>query len=275
MRIDARIDEKYGELSPQEQRIADFILDHLGDLAVYSAAELSRLSGVSKATVSRLFRRLGFADFQEVKQHTRALRNEGVPLSASESAAQGLEGHLQHETDNLRRSLSQLSDGRLETAISTLAKAKCILILGMRNSYPIALHLRQQLLQARGSVSVGPQPGQTIGEELAGIGAGDAVVLVGFRRRPEVFGRLVEAVSASGADSILLADSTARKFAGSVSCWLECPVDSVGAFDSYATAASIAGLLANGVLAAHPQQGRKRISAIATNYERLEELESV
>ncbi len=36
----------------------------------------------------------------------------------------------------------------------------------MRNAYPAALHLRQQLLQARGQVLVLPQPGQSLSEEL-------------------------------------------------------------------------------------------------------------
>ena len=70
MRIDERIERHYAELSPQEQKAADTLLDHLGDLAVYNAAELAGLSGVSKATMSRLFRRLGFEDFNEVKEHT-------------------------------------------------------------------------------------------------------------------------------------------------------------------------------------------------------------
>lgn len=80
MNIGQRIDRSYGELSPQEQRAADFILDHLSDLAVYSGTELAQRSGVSKATVSRLFRRLGFENAQEVREHARSLRSSGVPV---------------------------------------------------------------------------------------------------------------------------------------------------------------------------------------------------
>ncbi|WP_284980923.1 hypothetical protein [Arthrobacter sp. efr-133-TYG-118] len=86
MRIDERIEQHYPNLGPQERKAADTILDHLGDLAVYNSAELSRLSGASKATVSRLFRRLGFTDFSEVKEHTRGLRAAGVPLAMRSSA---------------------------------------------------------------------------------------------------------------------------------------------------------------------------------------------
>jgi hypothetical protein len=87
LNIGQRIDGRYGELSPQEQRAADFILDHMSDLAVYNASELARLSGVSKATVSRLFRRLGFQDSAEVRDHARALRSLGAPLGGPGASA--------------------------------------------------------------------------------------------------------------------------------------------------------------------------------------------
>jgi len=112
MRIDERIEQHYPGLGPQEQLAADTILNHLGDLAVYNAAELARLSGVSKATVSRLFRRLGFADFNEVKEHTRALRSSGVPLATRESDG-GLPTHAALEQRNLQRLFESIDETRL------------------------------------------------------------------------------------------------------------------------------------------------------------------
>ena len=58
-RIDERITDRYAELSPQEQRAAQTLLEHLDELATYRSAELAELAGVSKATMSRLFRHLG------------------------------------------------------------------------------------------------------------------------------------------------------------------------------------------------------------------------
>ncbi|MBB5832544.1 hypothetical protein [Brachybacterium aquaticum] len=61
VRIDARIEAKYAELTPQERRICDFLLEHLGDLAVFSAADISRETGCPRRpsaglTSSRLLR---------------------------------------------------------------------------------------------------------------------------------------------------------------------------------------------------------------------------
>jgi DNA-binding MurR/RpiR family transcriptional regulator len=62
--IDERLRDHYPALTPQEQRVADFIFASIDDLMSYNSAELARLSGVSKATVSRLFKRLGYPSYR-------------------------------------------------------------------------------------------------------------------------------------------------------------------------------------------------------------------
>jgi DNA-binding MurR/RpiR family transcriptional regulator len=277
MNIGQRIDGRYGELSPQEQRAADFILDHMSDLAVYNASELARLSGVSKATVSRLFRRLGFQDSAEVRDHARALRSLGAPLGgpgASAGTPSRLAAHVEAEHDNLRRLLLTLEDGRLDAAARLVQSASNVVIVGLRNSYPLALHLRQQLVQARDQVRLAPLPGQSLGEELAGLGPRDLVVLMGFRRRVAGFGDIVAAIRRRDIPLVLIADSSARKYSDQATHWLECPVDSVSAFDSYATAMSLVNLLATGAMGAQVRESRTRIAAITSVYEDLDELEA-
>ena len=152
--IGERIDASYPDLTPQEKRAADFILANLGDLAVYTATELATHSGVSKATVSRLFRRLGFENSGAVREHVRAARGTGAPIAGGSAS-----GHLQRELANLTATLGSLD---LAEPARLLAEAGSVLIVGFRNSYPVALHLRQQLAQARPGVALAPQPGHFI-----------------------------------------------------------------------------------------------------------------
>ena len=192
MNIGQRIDRSYGELSPQEQRAADFILDHLSDLAIYSGTELAQRSGVSKATVSRLFRRLGFENAQEVREHARSLRSLGVPVGGSSPGASAdLSAHLVREVENLRRCLDALGPQRLEQATELLVRSRSVTVVGLRNNFVLALHLREQLAQGRAGVHVAPQPGQTLAEEFAERDARDVAVVFAFRRRTSGFGRLV------------------------------------------------------------------------------------
>lgn len=272
MRIDERIEERYAELSPQEQKAADTLLDRLGDIATYNAVELAHLSGVSKATMSRLFRRLGFSDFNEVKEHARSIRSSGMPLGPQLSDS-GLAAHLTQEQDNLRRLGESLDEERLAAATAALAGARTVLLLGFRNSFPLALHLRQQLLQCRALVNAAPQPGQSVGEELAGLGKDDVVVLFGFRRRPRGFQGILQAAAATGASTVLIGDSSARRLASDATLWIECPIESAHAFDSYAAAMSLISVLANGVLNTLGKAGRDRVRDVSAIFDSLGEIE--
>lgn len=268
MRIDERIAAQRPGLSPQERRAADTLLDHLDDLATYRAAELADLAGVSKATMSRLFRSLGFADFDEVRDHLRSLRSTGEPGRVDGAADPA--GHAAAEAEAIRTALGQPG---IEEAVGLLAGAHRVLVAGWRNSYPVALHLREQLVQARPAVTVAPAPGQVVGEELADVGAGDVVVAVGFRRRPHGFAGFLLEASDSGADVVLLTDPTGAGLAPTGAVTLTCAVQGGLAFDSYAAAMSLVAVLSDGVLSARGRAGRDRIGAISRTYDRLAEVE--
>lgn len=281
-----RIDRLYASLSPQEQRAADIVLDRLDDLAVYNASEIAQLSGVSKATVSRLVRRLGYEDFAQVRTQARTLRSLGTPLgtsSAYEASAEAtasaegsspLAAHLASELRNLELMLLQtLSDGRADKAAALLASADEVAVIGRRNSYPVALHLRQQLAQIRGRVTLLPVPGQSLGEDIAGLGPRDAAVLVGFRRRPQGFARLVEVLAGHGVPVVLIGDESLEPWQDRVSHFLPVPLGAPSPFDSYAAAMSLVNVLATATLAQHTRQGRTRVSMISGLYEELDEME--
>jgi len=266
--IDERITRCRPGLTSQERRAADTLLAHLDDLATYRAAELAELAGVSKATMSRLFRSLGFAGFDEVREHLRALRTAGEPRAVA--GAPDLAGHAEQEAAAVAAALLQPA---VAAAVAVLADARSVLVVGWRNSHPVALHLRGQLVQARPRVSLAPLPGQVLGEELADLGPGDAVVAVGFRRRPAGFGGFLATAAATGADVVLLGDPTAAGHSGAARVWLPCPVQGSLAYDSYAAAMSLVGVLADGVLSRAGGAGRRRISTISSTYRQLAEVE--
>ncbi|MQA34314.1 MurR/RpiR family transcriptional regulator [Modestobacter roseus] len=267
-RIDARIARRRPELTAQERRAAETLLAHLDDLAIYRAAELAALAGVSKATMSRLFRSLGFTGFDEVREHLRALRSAGEPGRVP--GPPDLAAHAEAEGAAVAAAIGPPA---VADAVAVLAGARSVLVAGWRNSHPVALHLREQLVQARPRVALAPLPGQVVGEELADLGPGDAVVAVGFRRRPAGFAGFLTAAAATGADVVLLGDPTAAGHAGAARVWLPCPVQGALAYDSYAAAMSLVAVLADGVLTRVGRAGRDRIAAISATYDQLAEVE--
>ncbi|WP_260841506.1 MurR/RpiR family transcriptional regulator HpxU [Klebsiella aerogenes] len=274
--LDERLKAQYASLSPQEQRVADFIVDHFDDLISYNSAELAQLSGVSKATVSRLFKRLGYEKYRDMRDELRTLRQSGMPLTDHREAVQGntlLARHYKQEMANLTQWVNALDARQFAEAINALVKARRVVIIGMRNSWPLALHLRQQLLQARGQVGVLPQPGQSLSEELVDLCAEDIVVVMAFRRRPRIIRPLMQQLQQRGVPQLLICEPQEHSLFP-LACWRLCaPLDSVSAFDSYASANSLINLLANALLHEILDSGRPRIHDIATLYQQLDELE--
>ena len=148
-----------------------------------------------------------------------------------------------------------------------------VLIVGQRNAYPVALHLRQQLIQARGRVRLAPQPGQTLAEELVDLTEDDVVVVVAFRRRPRLMAPLLKKLKQRRIPVLLLCEPEARALTALARWPFPVPLDSLSAFDSYAAAMSLASLLANAVLHEALADGRRRIHEITDLYDDLDELE--
>ncbi|WP_201271202.1 MurR/RpiR family transcriptional regulator [Acidipropionibacterium jensenii] len=264
--IEARITTAFPELTGQERRAATTILEHLDDLATYSSADLSELSGVSRPTLSRLYRRLGYGSFGELRDEAR--HAGGVPIGPS----QGVEAHLAQETRTISH-LGRLADGRLEAAVLSIMGAGDLVVIGYRNSYPVAMHLREQLAQLRPRTRLLPLPGQTVAEDMVGVGPGDTVVLVGLRRRTSGFDALLNLCVESRADIILIADNSALRYADRVTHLLPCSLDASGPFSSYAAAMSLVAMIANEASSIAGAQGERRVGLITEGYRQLDEIE--
>ena len=185
-----------------------------------------------------------------MRDELRTLRQSGMPLTDHREAVQGntlLARHYKQEMANLTQWVNALDARQFAEAINALVKAGASSLLACETR-PLALHLRQQLLQARGQVVVLPQPGQSLSEELVDISAEDIVVVMAFRRRPRIIRPLMQQLQQRGVPQLLICEPQAHSLFP-LACWRLCaPLDSVSAFDSYASANSLINLLANALL---------------------------
>ncbi|GAA4755761.1 MurR/RpiR family transcriptional regulator [Amnibacterium soli] len=265
-----RIADAWGGLSPQEQRVAEFLRAEPDESALYNSSELARRTGVSKATVSRLFRRLGFAGSQEAREVLRAQRAAGLPVLLDDPE-DPLAAQVARDVEHLRRLAADLDRAALQEAAAALAAAPRVVVAGFRSGHPLAMLLRQALVQARPDVALLPEAGQTLGEELVGLGQHDAVVVIGLRRRPAGFDRVLDGVRAVTPNLLVLADPTLRR--GPERWRFDVPVQSASPFDSYAAAACVLSVLAGEVLHRLGTAGAGRVAAIDRAYASLGELD--
>ncbi len=263
-----RIEQLYPSLSPNGRKIANYLQQQPIAILSNSVAEIALQTHTSKATVSRFFRQLGYESHQDVKLELRSLRESGYPLFTQYND----NNYIQQELQQVARGLESLDQQQLDNLVEAILYAPKICIIGFRNSFPVAMHLRQQLLQVRPGVNLLPHPGQSLGEEISQIEADTLVIMVGFRRRPKQFEPLLNALSTQCVTA-LITDPSGQLYANQVKHFVMCQLGQEMAMDSYACAMGLVSILANRVLSRLGTKGSERIKEVANHYKQLDELE--
>ncbi len=273
--IEARIHETYDEFSETERKIADVILDYPGDLSAFTATELASLAGVSKASGSRFFQRLGYSSFEEARKLARERKNWGSPLYLEgKSSPQHInfKEYFDHEIDLLKASVHHIDPAVIDEITNAILASKRVWLAGYRNSYFLAGYLRWQLIQFRGDVHMLTNPGETFGEFTADLLESDLVIAVGLRRRPKELGHIIESAKAAGAKRLLITDPTARRLPSLVNWTLTVQTAGPFIFDSCSGAISLLRLLAVTALQRSGKLGRDHLKRVERQHEILGDL---
>ncbi|WP_341364131.1 MurR/RpiR family transcriptional regulator [Thalassospira sp. SN3W] len=129
---------KAGTFPAREQRVADYVQDHLQDVTTIALSDLAQKVGVSEPTVIRFCRTLGCDGFRDFK--IRLAQNLAVSmqylapedLADDTTAADVLSNHvLGVIVDNLRFLREQLSSTEIDKAADILANARQIAFMGV------------------------------------------------------------------------------------------------------------------------------------------------
>ena len=274
--VTTRIHEAYAGLSEGERQIADVVLAAPAELAVLNAMELAQRAGVSNATVSRFFRRLDYGSFEEARQAARTLRATGSPLYAGRSGPPGrdpISRLIAEDCTLVEATLSRANPLTLKEIGRAAARAPRVRTVGFRNSHFLAEYLTAQLTQMRPGVAPLHLPGQMQAEGISALGPDDLVIVIGLRRRPTGFARLVEAIAAQKCRVLLVADQTVREAPAQATWTLDCVVDTPHFADSYVGAMALLRLVVLEVRRALGARGNAHLAEVDALRDRLGELE--
>ena len=75
-----RINHHYSELTANSRRLADYLLLNPEKILIMSTNEIAEVCSVSKTSVSRFIRRLGYADHLSLRNELLQVRETGEPV---------------------------------------------------------------------------------------------------------------------------------------------------------------------------------------------------
>lgn len=265
--LSERIRQHYPRLTQSSQRVADYLQLNPEKILILSTGEIAQACDVSKTSVSRFIRQLGYDDHLALRQELMSERDKGAPVLTSSVE----DPDIQHDMRALEQLWAQLTSKDSQRLIEAIATAKSVKIIGYRNSYPLAMHFRQQLMQCRGDVDLLPIPGQTLAEDLINIHQEDFVVLIGIRRRIRQFDHIVEQLQ--GQRTLLITDQSGQKYADRVSHVMICHMNNHAPLDSYAVPMSLISYLVNKVYRHLGQSAVQQSQRISEQYTLMHEIE--
>ena len=206
-----RIRDRLPEMTRAERRLGTFLLDFPGELASYEAQELARLSGVSKATVSRFVRRIGFDSYDQARRVAREERRTGSRLflghAGNPPASNDLDVALKEGQDNIAATFARIPEAEIETCVSAMLAARRVWLVGHRISQSFATYLGWQLVKIVADVAVVPRGGESLGEHIASMQADDMVAYFALPRRMAGTDAALREIAATGAGVALVSDT--------------------------------------------------------------------
>jgi DNA-binding MurR/RpiR family transcriptional regulator len=176
------IDHAFDALSPELQRAARWLRQNGPAVALQSMRQSARLAGVSPVTMTRLARRLGFADFESLRlPYARRLAAGQAPAPRAPRAGT-LPAALAVLNDTQRGHVAAVAThnapAALEAAATAMLAAERVAFLGLRISHGAAfqLHYGYGLLAPNGQLL--GDLGGTLADQLAQLGAGRVLVAI-------------------------------------------------------------------------------------------------
>lgn len=274
--LDQRILEKYDDIPPSERILADILLEKKSEFFTYTASELAKLAGVSKATAVRLFRRLEYSSFDEARQSERDIRNWGSPLDVLGSLSSkvdipGLSEHFLNDQQNLLHTFERIQPAIFNAALEALAKCRVVWILGARNSYGLAHYARFLFSMLKSDVRLLPVADLTYAEELVNMQAGDILFVIAFRRRASILSILPRKARELKAQIVLITDLSAVVNGKNSDFAFRCHSRGARSFDSYTAAISLINLFGTSLGLRLGATTRERLSAIEKLHQELHE----
>ena len=247
--IPALIRSRLGRLSPNDRRIASWLLENFDAAPFETADSLARQAGVSKAAVVRFGTKLGFGGYAGL--HEAIVAGTRVRLArASAGTPTGRGGILDRWlaacTADLAATRAALGDGLIESAADLLGQTGGrTYVFGQRKSAALAEYAFFLLNPVLGNVQALQAGPSTVADNLLGVGPEDRLLAFTFRRYARLTFQVVDYVAQAGGAVVLVTDDGLIAPAAQARHVLVCAPESPGPF-----ASAVGGLFAVEALAA-------------------------
>ena len=266
------IQARFDDFSRSQKDVAQYIVDHLDEVAFQTAEELARRANTSSSTVVRFSQALGFEGYPELQHSAREeyrRRHAVVPRDNVAGATAPLFSLDQNEFEtllaadhvNVEDTARKVSRSEVESAIEAIATTPRLLVAGTDQMAFFASYLRHLLMLLDLRAEIVASPSQEALGRLSRIDEQTLVIGLSAGRPHPLVVRAMKLARHRKARTMAITDATLSEVAKLASIRLYYSSNSPAYVRSHTALLSIIQALAYGVYARDTQQYQERIKA--------------
>lgn len=215
-----RITDEHTKLSKRLKQVAKYLLDHPDKIAFGTVSVIAADAEVHPSTLVRFANTFGYSGFSEMQllfqqnllhdspSYTERLRLARESSGDSNATPFGLlDQFARSHSESLGNLVSEIDPALLEKAVSALANANNLYIMGVRRAFSVATYLSYALRHSERNAFLIDGIGGLTMEQASNIKTNDALIAVSFHPYAEETQSVVKMASERGASVILLTDS--------------------------------------------------------------------
>ncbi|MDP4603316.1 MAG: MurR/RpiR family transcriptional regulator [Solirubrobacteraceae bacterium] len=269
--LSSYIEARFDEFSRSQKDVAQYIVDHLDEVAFQTAEELARRANTSSSTVVRFSQALGFEGFPELQVAAREEYRRRV-ASGQEGGGSGSEALFaldQNEFEtalvadhlNVEETARKVSRRDVEAAIESIATSSRVLVVGTDQMAFFASYLRHLLMLLDIEAETVASPSQEALGRLGRIDENSLVIgLAAGRPHPLVL-RGMKLARHRGGSTLAITDATLSEVAKLAQVQLYYSSNSPAYVRSHVALLSVIQALAYGVYSRDTERYADRIKA--------------
>jgi DNA-binding MurR/RpiR family transcriptional regulator len=268
--LSSYIRSRFDEFSRSQKDVAQYIVDHLDEVAFQTAEELARRANTSSSTVVRFSQALGFEGYPELQGSAREeYRRRPADAASQPVAAEPLfsldhtefEAALAADHVNVEETARKLSRSEVESAVDAIVSAEKLLIAGTDQMAFFASYLRHLLMLLDLRAETVASPSQEALGRLARIDESTLVIGLSAGRPHPLIARTMKLARHRKATTIAITDATLSEVAKLARIRLYYSSNSPAYVRSHAALLSLIQALAYGVYARDASAYDQRIRA--------------
>jgi len=264
------VQSRFDEFSRSQKDVAQYIVDHLDEVAFQTAEELARRANTSSSTVVRFSQALGFEGFPELQhaareEYRRRHENGGgaaktvEPLFSLDRSA--FETAVAADHANVEETARKASRSDIDATIDAIAASDRVLIAGTDQMAFFASYLRHLLMLLDLRAEIVASPSQEALSRLGRIDDRTLVIGLSAGRPHPLVVRALKLARHRKARTVAITDATLSEVAKLAQIRLYYSSDSPAYVRSHTALLSVIQGLAYGVYARDAEQYADRIKA--------------